>query len=219
MATTLLSSVALSVGQQTNVVTVTESDEAVTLELVSAQVGADSSQCRLVCLDGLGRVKLTLLIDGNGTEQKTIEEVDSDLTCHVECLAGSCRVTLNQLAGSEKHGEGAGALVAADIADAAIETAKLDAGAATLPKVGFAGLKVLAAVGSNGAGSITLTGTVVGDRLVAVFGAPTAGGAMLPEIVGTDFESVVTVVDEIQQSTADNLSANTYIFLLAPAAA
>jgi len=84
----------------------------------------------------------------------------------------------------------------------------------------FAGLKVLAGVGNNGAGSITLTGAVVGDRVVAVFGTPTAGtGALAPLVVGTDVESEITVVDEIQQSSVSDLSGNTYIFLLAPALA
>ncbi len=55
------------------------------------------------------------------------------------------------------------------IADNAVTTAKLAAGAVTLPKIGIAGIKCLAAAGKNGAGAVTLTGTAVGDRVVAVF--------------------------------------------------
>ena len=77
----------------------------------------------------------------------------------------------------------------------------------------------LAAAGKNGAGAITLTGTAIGDRLVAVFGAPTAGGALEAKVPGTDFEAAVTVADQIQQVSAGNLSAKTYVFVLIPAAA
>lgn len=111
------------------------------------------------------------------------------------------------------------AITTAKILDANVTTAKMAAGATTLPKMTFTGIKVLAAAGKNGAGAITLTGTVVGDRLVAVFGAPTAGGTLAVKVPGTDFEATVTVVDQIQQIPASNLSANTYIFILVPAAA
>jgi hypothetical protein len=36
---------------------------------------------------------------------------------------------------------------------------------------------------------------------------------------GTDFEAAVTVADQVQQASASNLSANTYVFILIPAAA
>jgi hypothetical protein len=105
------------------------------------------------------------------------------------------------------------------IADGAVTTAKLAAGAATLPKIDTSGIKCLAAAGKNGSGAVTLTGAAIGDRLVAVFGAPTAGGALAVKLPGTDFEAAVTVVDQIQQLSASNLSANTYVFILIPAAA
>lgn len=92
-----------------------------------------------------------------------------------------------------------------------------------LGSVDFSGFKCLAAAGVNSTGGdaqVTLTGTVVGDRLIAVFGTPTAGtGAPLVEVVGTDFEATVSVVDKIVQlQAAGDLSANTYVFLLVPAA-
>jgi hypothetical protein len=105
------------------------------------------------------------------------------------------------------------------IADGAVTTAKLASGAATLPKIGIAGIKCLSAAGKNGSGAVTLTGAAIGDRLVAVFGAPTAGGALAVKVPGTDFEAAMTVVDQIQQLSASNLSANTYVFILIPAAA
>ncbi len=103
--------------------------------------------------------------------------------------------------------------------DASAGTATLKGGAVALTKINVTGIKCLAAAGKNGAGAITLTGAAVGDRLLAVFGAPTAGGALEAKAPGTDFEAAVTVADQIQQSSASNLSANTYIFILIPAAA
>jgi hypothetical protein len=105
------------------------------------------------------------------------------------------------------------------IADGAVTTAKLASGAATLPKIDMTGITCLAAAGKNGAGAVTLTGAAIGNRLVAVFGAPIAGGALEAKVPGTDFESAVTVADEIQQLSAGNLSARTYVFVLIPAAA
>ena len=103
--------------------------------------------------------------------------------------------------------------------DVSAGTATLGAGGVTLPKIDAAGIKCLAAAGKNGAGAVTLTGAAIGDRLVAVFGAPTAGGALEVKVPGTDFEAAVTVADQIQQLSAGNLSANTYVFVLIPAAA
>jgi hypothetical protein len=105
------------------------------------------------------------------------------------------------------------------IADGAVTTAKLASGAATLQKIDITGIKCLAAAGKNGARAVTLTGAAIGDRLVAVFGAPTAGGALEVKAPATDFEAAVTVADQIQQVAAGNLSTKTYVFLLIPAAA
>ena len=105
------------------------------------------------------------------------------------------------------------------IADAAVTAAKLAPGAATLPKIDTTGIKCLGAVGKNGAGAVALAGAAIGDRLVAVIGAPTAGGALETKVPGTDFEAAVTVTDQIQQVSATNLSTKTYVFILIPAAA
>jgi hypothetical protein len=86
---------------------------------------------------------------------------------------------------------------------------------AALAGIAFTGLKTLPAAGVAAAGPITLTGAVVGERVLMVIGAPTAGGTLVaPE---SSFESVITVADQIQQTQAANLSANTYVFVLAPA--
>ena len=103
--------------------------------------------------------------------------------------------------------------------DASSGTTTLGAGSVALTKISVTGIKCLAAAGKNGAGAITLTGAAVGDRLVAVFGAPTAGGTLEVKVPGTDFEAAMTVENQIQQVSVSNLSANTYAFVLIPAAA
>jgi hypothetical protein len=75
-------------------------------------------------------------------------------------------------------------------------------------------LITLAAAGVAAAGPVTLAGAIVGQPVKAIFGAPTAGGALLSKIPGTDFEAVISVAGQIQQLAAANLSADTFIFVL-----
>lgn len=112
----------------------------------------------------------------------------------------------------------------ATLADAEVTTAKLYAGAATLAKITFTGLKILTADGVNSTSAdteVTLAGTAVGDRVVAIFGVVKTdhAGAWLIPTIGTHFESAITVINKIVQlQAAGDISANTYIFILAPAA-
>jgi hypothetical protein len=62
--------------------------------------------------------------------------------------------------------------------------------------------------GKNLAGACTATGLAVGDRVLGVSGVTTVG------IVSSKFESVVTVANQIQQSAAENLSAQNYTALV-----
>lgn len=61
--------------------------------------------------------------------------------------------------------------------------------------------------GHNGAGACTATGLVVGDRILSVTGL--ASGTVGDQ--SAKFESVVSVNDQIQQSSATDLSANVYM--------
>jgi len=72
------------------------------------------------------------------------------------------------------------------------------------------GLKALSFVGKNGAGAITIAGTAIGDKVLCVVGITAAalGDA------SASFEGVITVAGQIQQSSASNLSTNTYIAYL-----
>lgn len=93
---------------------------------------------------------------------------------------------------------------------------ELSPGAVTGAKLSDTPFKTLKAAGRNNVGAITLTGAAVGDRVVVVFGAPTAGGALVE--AKASFESAITVVNQIQQSSASDLSTNTYVFVLIAAA-
>ena len=74
----------------------------------------------------------------------------------------------------------------------------------------LAGLKTISFDGRSGAGSCTATGAVVGMKVLAVFGL-TAGAL---GNAAASFESTITVADQIQQSSASNLSANDYVAVL-----
>jgi hypothetical protein len=71
-------------------------------------------------------------------------------------------------------------------------------------------LKVLSFTGRNGAGACTLTGAAVGDEVVGIAGLTDMGGA------DASFEATVTVVDQIQQSAAGDLSLKNYLVILRP---
>lgn len=75
-------------------------------------------------------------------------------------------------------------------------------------------VRVASFTGRNGAGACTLTGAAVGDRVVGVAGI-TAGSL---GIVDSSFESTITVINQIQQSSASDLSTKGYLALLMPAA-
>ena len=67
--------------------------------------------------------------------------------------------------------------------------------------------------GKNGAGACTLTGALVGERVIAI-------SKVTGTYLGTpmsDFENIITVADEIQQSSASNLSAVTFSVKTMPA--
>jgi hypothetical protein len=74
----------------------------------------------------------------------------------------------------------------------------------------IAGLKLLSFDGRSGTGAITLTGAAAGDYVIMVTGL--TEGAL--GNASASFESAITVVNQIQQSSASNLSANNYLALL-----
>lgn len=62
--------------------------------------------------------------------------------------------------------------------------------------------------GAAAAGPCTATGVAVGDRILGVSGITDMG------IASSSFESVVTVVNQIQQSSGTNLSAKNFTALV-----
>ena len=64
--------------------------------------------------------------------------------------------------------------------------------------------------GSNGAGPVTLAGTVPGDVVEVVANLTTPGD------VTSSFEGTITVAGQIQQTAATNLSAAQLLFQVSP---
>jgi hypothetical protein len=62
--------------------------------------------------------------------------------------------------------------------------------------------------GKSAAGSLTLTGTAIGDKVIAVANLTT------PADLKSSFETVITVAGAIQQSSATDLSTTLVLFLL-----
>ncbi len=75
----------------------------------------------------------------------------------------------------------------------------------------IAAMKFLSFTGRNLAGAITVTGLAVGDRVVGI-NSTTDGGSSVAL-----FESTVTVANELQQSSATDLSTKKYTILVIPA--
>lgn len=71
-------------------------------------------------------------------------------------------------------------------------------------------LKFISFDGKNGAGACTAVGAVVGDKVLYVAGL--TGGAL--GNASASYEATITVVDQIQQSSASDLSANDYLAAL-----
>lgn len=225
--TVQIASTVLLTGQSTSV-TLSPSGEKVVLRFSSTKRGTPSSLARLVVLDSIGRPKVTENIDDTGTEKVEIGSIDGDLSVSIECLSGSCTVSLTEETGVESVLPGSGGQIEADdipdlsiteakIVDAAVTTDKLGAAAAALTKIGLTGIKLIRTDGVGAAGAATLTGAAVGDRVLAVLGIISATGV---SVAGSaSFESVITVINQIQQIDVGDLQGNDYWVILIPAAA
>lgn len=93
------------------------------------------------------------------------------------------------------------------ITNGAVTTSKLAANAVTGPKLSSSAFKSAVFTGHNGTGAVTLTGTKVGDKVLMLVDLTdsTDGSA--------SFEATITVNDQIQQTSASNLSAKTFTIL------
>jgi hypothetical protein len=110
-------------------------------------------------------------------------------------------------------------IVTAKIADLrnrkSISVSKIPAGGIGLGKLDPSTSKSGSFTGAAAAGAITLTGAAVGDRVLAVFEIDTSSGVVTDKAL---FESTITVINQIQQVSAANLSAKKYGVILIPAA-
>ncbi len=100
------------------------------------------------------------------------------------------------------------AVETAKIKDANVTTAKLATDAVTGVKLAVAALNYLGFAGKNGAGACTCTGAKVGDKVAGVVNLTDGGTA------AANFESTITVANQIQQSAAGDLSSKNFSVLL-----
>jgi hypothetical protein len=92
---------------------------------------------------------------------------------------------------------------------AAPKASKFTSNAVTGPALSSASQRLLAFAGHSGAGACTATGTKVGDTVVGIIDLAAASVS-----AAASFESTITVNDQIQQSSASNLSAVKYALLV-----
>lgn len=95
-----------------------------------------------------------------------------------------------------------------DIADGAVTTAKIADTAVTAAKIDPTALVYDGFTGVAAAGPATLTGAKVGDIVLGVVNLTDGGGA------ASDFESTITVADQIQQSSSSDLHLKKFSVLL-----
>jgi hypothetical protein len=96
---------------------------------------------------------------------------------------------------------GAGAVDAIALGTDAVTNAKIADDAVGVKNLALAAFRQIHFTGRNGAGACTATGTKVGDLVLAI---ATTTGTLAGRAA---FESTVTVADQIQQSSATDLSA------------
>lgn len=116
--------------------------------------------------------------------------------------------------------------VAAVLASDVVTTVKILGANVTPPKLVGTGMKWGHYVARNGAGAITLTGAVVGDRVLGGWKSGDAsdhntageGSVATTATFTTLFEAAITVNDQIQQASASDLSDDKYTVILLPAA-
>lgn len=101
-----------------------------------------------------------------------------------------------------------GAVTASKLGSSSVSTVKIASDAVTGPKLSPTALKYSGFDGINGAGACALVGSKIGDKVVGVVNLTDGGDA------SADFESTITVVDQIQQSAVGDLSTKKFSVLL-----
>jgi len=101
-----------------------------------------------------------------------------------------------------------GAVPAAGLATGAVTTAKLAANAVTGPGLSATAMHFVAFTGHNNTGACAATGVKVGDTVVGVVSITDGTSA------ASSFESTITVADQIQQTSASDLSTKKFSLLV-----
>ncbi len=101
---------------------------------------------------------------------------------------------------------------AGTLASDSVTTAKILGSNVTPAKLTPTGFKAYGFTGNNGAGAITLTGATVGDRVLALW--QTDATTLASDAL---FETTITVINQIQQSSATDQSTHRFLVLLIPA--
>jgi hypothetical protein len=169
-----------------------------------------------------GLVRGSCIVTSAGIKQVFIDNIKTaTLVVDVICLKGTVRVQVDEITGMAARSGAAALNTTTEITNGTIPTAALAGGAVTLPKTSaFNTIKCLAFAGVAAAGPCNCVGTAVGDRAIMYFGLTTIAGANIhARVIGTDFEATITVVNQVRQNRAADLSTMTFIALLAPAAA
>lgn len=103
---------------------------------------------------------------------------------------------------------GTGAVTAGKIGTGAVTEAKIGAGAVTATKIASGAFRRYVFTGAAAAGACTLTGAKVGDVVVGVVNLTDVATAT------ANFEATITVADQIQQSSASDLSEKKFDVIL-----
>jgi hypothetical protein len=172
-----------------------------TLACAGSDVILDSTLSTVTSLT----VKRHLVLEHDGTAWVVANQ---DVVQTVNIAAGA--VTATELA--------TGTVDATQLASGSVTNAKLGAAAVTGTKLAATGIVSGSFAGHNNTGACTLTGATVGQRVLILARIDDAAGAVTTE-QSAAFESTITVADQIQQTSASNLSAQKFLVVLMPVAA
>lgn len=193
----------------TDTVTGTESEQAVTPAGLTAKTASDAEAlAETLTTKFLTPKNLAAL--GGTTDYAGMVMIgsDSDALAETSKVLALCPSNLAALGGTATF---AGLVEIATDAEAVTGTDTARAITAANLRAVLANLRIIPFTGHNEAGACTATGATT-DAVVLCVGDITNGGLQAT----SDFETAITVADQIQQSATDDLSSVNLIMLIAP---
>jgi hypothetical protein len=141
-----------------------------------------------------------------------VSDADGTVTVNGAKMTGSQNITGNFVASGDMqsataHVSGASTLHATTVTTLTA-TGAVDMSASSLVKLPAASFHSFCTQGNNGTGHVTATGAKIGDKVIMAANVTDHVSA------AASFEATVTVNDQIQQSSASDLSAKTIVFLV-----